>query len=287
MPNPPFRSAAGADPAAPDLDEFADLARRIASLDATPASQIRAELKQRLRDQQRRGQIGVPTMIAQRLRRHPARALALACALALALTLGFAPARAALASVLQQFGLIRVTAEPTLAEQLDGQPMAAPPAASDPTPTLVPAPAVLSVAAASQSFGGAVYAPAALPAGFSLQAREAHSGSAAASVVTFYTNPAIMLDTGPAFINLRQASGAPTQASDLGVGDAPTTAVTVRGQPGLWVDQAALMFKDDGTGHMTPAGINVLLWSEGANTFVLESNHLGQAELLQIAESLK
>ncbi|HYF62008.1 MAG TPA: hypothetical protein VD886_04295, partial [Herpetosiphonaceae bacterium] len=213
--------------------------------------------------------------------------LALACVVALALALGFAPARAALASVLQQFGLIRVTDAPTLAEQLDGQPMGAPPAPTDPTPTPLPAPVVLSDAAAEQAFGGPVYEPAGLPAGFGLLVREVHQGSAGATAIAFYTDPATMLDTGPAFIDVKQTTGDPAEAGELAVGDAPTSAVTVRGQPGLWVDQAALMFKDDGTGHMTGAGINVLIWSEGANTFILSSNHLGQSELLQVAESLK
>lgn len=287
MSNQSFRSRAGAEPADPAPDEFADLARRIASLDVSSASGIRAELKQRLRDQQRRGRTGASAMITHRLRRHPARALALTFALALALALGFAPAREALAAALQQFGLIRVTNDPTLAEQLAGQPLGAPPAPTDPTPTPLPAPIVLSDAAAEQAFGGPVYEPADLPAGLGLLVREVQPGPSGATATAFYTDPATMLDTGPAFINLTQTTGDPAQAFDLAVGDAPTAAVTVRGQPGLWVDQAALMFKDDGAGRMTEAGINVLVWSEGANTFVLSSNHFGQPELLQVAESLK
>ncbi|HEY1016439.1 MAG TPA: hypothetical protein VGE07_27260 [Herpetosiphonaceae bacterium] len=286
----PASSGDGAAPRLePELAEFADLARRIAELDPAAHSRLGGELPRRLRAVREtiesRQSKGDRIMTASP-RRRALTTFAIAAGLLLALTLSIAPGRSALAAMLRQIGLIRVTDEPTVADELDGQPMPFwDPEAPAPTP--LPAPTVLSDSAAEQAFGAAVYEPGWLPAGFGLQVREVLGGAAGATALAFYTNPAQGGDTGPAFVKLSQTSGDPAQASSLAIGQAPTSDVTVRGQAGLWVDQAALMFKADGAGNITGAGINLLIWSEGANTFVLESNQLGQADLLAIAEALQ
>lgn len=125
------------------------------------------------------------------------------------------------------------------------------------------------------------------PAGFSLLGREATSWAGGARVSAFYTNADIMLDSGPAFIKLEQIMGDTAPASDLAVGGAPRTPVTVRGHTGLFVEGALLAWKDDGAGRLIGAKVTLLIWSEGESTFILQSNHLVQAELLRFAEGLK
>ncbi len=241
-------------------------------------SAIYHSLRQRLLQQQQHKEI--------KPMRSPRFALMIGCALVALLAL--TPVRSSLAAVLQQFGLIRVTDEPTSGQQVQGQQV---PAYNPglPEPTSIPFNTVASVETLSSQMGSHVYAATSVPAGYQLLERHLNVGTIGSTVISYYANEQDTTDTDQAMISLSQThqTQANSQAYDFAIGSAPTTPIQVRGVSGLWIEQAPLLLADDGTGHFTTLGVNVLVWNDGANSFRLESNRLDLAAMQAFAESLQ
>ncbi|MFD3164361.1 hypothetical protein [Herpetosiphon sp. NSE202] len=213
---------------------------------------------------------------------------ALLFGLALVALLALTPVRSSLAAVLQQFGLIRVTDQATSGQQFQGQQLPAYDP-SLPEPTSVPAPSIASIESLSSQLGSHVYAASTVPAGYQLLERHMNVGSIGSTVISYYANQQDTTNADQAMISLSQThqTQANAQAYDFAVGSAASTPVQVRGVSGLWIEQAPLLLADDGTGHFTTVGVNVLVWSDGANSFKLESNRLDLAAMKAFAESLQ
>lgn len=252
--------------------------RLLSESDPSAQSSLYQPLRQRLLQQKPDKEI--------KLMRTPR--FALLFGLALVALLALTPVRSSLAAVLQQFGLIRVTDQATSGQQFQGQQL---PAYDPrlPEPTSVPLLSVASAESLSSQLGSHVYASNSVPAGYELQARELHAGTVGSTVVSFYANPQDIANNDQAMISLSQThqTQANAQAYDFAIGSAPSTPVQVRGVSGLWIEQAPLLLADDGTGHFTTVGVNLLVWSDGANSFKLESNRLDLAAMQAFAESLQ
>lgn len=74
--------------------------------------------------------------------------------------------------------------------------------------------------------------------------------------------------------------------SEFPVGDAVVEEVTVRGQPGVWVEETNLgqHQNEDGTAVLTKW--SMLMWQEGDFLFWIYTNALSKEEALKVAESL-
>lgn len=80
------------------------------------------------------------------------------------------------------------------------------------------------------------------------------------------------------------------QPWEVGVGDVPVIDITVRGLPGVWLEQIPIIPFQDSQGEWDYARWNQLLWAEEGYNFMLQTNmpsdFLSLDELLEIAESL-
>ena len=95
-------------------------------------------------------------------------------------------------------------------------------------------------------------------------------------------------ESGEEHVSISQVRYVPGRyEEEFPVGDAPTMDVTVREQPGLWVEGAKLGIRNDNRGGSELYGVNVLIWEEEDDLFRVTSNELTLEELLKIAESLK
>jgi hypothetical protein len=77
-----------------------------------------------------------------------------------------------------------------------------------------------------------------------------------------------------------------TDAHEFPVGNARVTMVTVRGQPGVWVEATNQGAHQTETGEEILVPWNILLWVEGNYFFWLYSSELPLDENLKVAESL-
>lgn len=84
--------------------------------------------------------------------------------------------------------------------------------------------------------------------------------------------------------------GSDAQPWELGVGDVPIIDITVRGLPGVWLEQIPIIPFQDSQGEWDYARWNQLIWAEDGYSFMLQTNMpsdiLSLDELLEIAESL-
>ena len=189
--------------------------------------------------------------------------------------------------ILGRFRSVIITDAPTAVERVR---VRAPTPVGRPTATpIVTPPRILTVQEASQEAGFEILDPAYLPAGYQLVARGVHHAEAGVSVSTMYAmvgttyDPAYGMGEGTPTLSLFQIRYAPDLTVEHPVGDAPTTEVTVRGQSGLWVEQAAMGCCDE---HGNVFFRNLLVWQEDDIFIDLRSDDLPVEEMLRIAESL-
>lgn len=245
--------------------------------DPSAQSSVYQPLRQRLLQQQQLKEI--KPMRSGRL------ALIIGCIMLALLTL--TPVRSSLAAVLQQFGLIRITDEPTISQELQGQPLAA--YELTPAPTKEFSHLDSSVKSIANQIGSHVYSFNDVPAGYMLNTRFLDVVAIGSFITTLYVNPDDVVNNSAATIYLIQIYQPQANAKpyDFAIGDATATSIQVRGVNGLWIEQAPLIVADDGTGHFTTVEANVLIWSEGANSFKLQSNRLDKTAMVALAESLE
>ena len=174
--------------------------------------------------------------------------------------------------VLARFESMIITNAPTVSERSqDPTPVGQPTA----TPIVVPLP-ILTVKEANEQAGFEILYPQYVPVGYQLVARRVHHAEAGVNVGTTYA-----MEGGIPSISFSQTRYDPELAGEYRVGDAPTINVEVRGQPGLWVEQAAV-----GLAGGEPWLRNLLIWQEGDIFITLGSDDLPLQEMSRIAESL-
>ncbi len=151
------------------------------------------------------------------------------------------------------------------------------------TPIAGPLPIMITIEEASDVAGFQVLAPEYIPAGYRLVSRKVLTSEVGVFVFTTCAT-----EGGEERISINQVQYVPGYEAEFPVSDALTMDVTVRGQPGLWVEGVKLGIRNDGnSGGSELFGINVLVWAEEDNLFSLRSNELTLKETLKIAESLK
>lgn len=197
----------------------------------------------------------------------------------------YTPMRALAQDILAQFKSVIITGVSTGVER-DRIPT--PIGQSTSTPMVIPL-RILPVEEANQEAGFEVLYPIYISSGYQLIARGVHHSEAGVSVSTKYAmvgttyDPTYGIEEGTLSIRLIQTRYTPDFMAEHPVGDAPTTEVTVREQPGLWVEQAAMGCCDE---HGNVLLSNLLVWQEGDIFFDLRSDDLPLEEILRIAESL-
>ena len=154
----------------------------------------------------------------------------------------------------------------------------------------------LSLAQVSEKAGFPVYGPKYVPVGYQLSSRDVLFTD---SSITAHMSYRMELD--PPLHDGLQLAGiiaiSQTQVSEdakpweKGVGDVPIVDVTVRGQPGVWLEQVPVIPVQDPQGEWDYARWNQLIWAEDGYNFMLQANMpsdiLPLTEMLKIAESLK
>jgi hypothetical protein len=210
-------------------------------------------------------------------------ALAAIMALVIAVsTVALVPSMRAWAqSVLAQFGPLIITDAPTWSEVVINTPPAPTPI-GQPTATPIAGPLpIMTIEEASDAAGFQVLAPEYVPTGYRLVSR-----GVLTSEVGVFVYATCATESGEERISIGQMQYVPGFESEFPVGDAPTVDVTVRGQPGLWVEGAKLGIQNNDSGGSELYGVNVLIWEEGDDLFSLRSAELALEEMLKIAESL-
>jgi hypothetical protein len=282
-----------------------ELAQKVASHDTRSKSQVERSLRQTLLKHVSereelftvKGSKHGKTFSPRPLYRALSVVLAL-IAILIVVTLTVSPIRALAQEVIRQIGNFVITNEPTDAEQYVAT-------LESGTPTLTPNPereipeemivGRLTVAQASDKAGFAVYAPAYLPEGYQLSTRDVLTTGQSTTISADY-----QIELDPPLHNGQQMRGiiaitqndvySGTQAWNQGVGDTPIVDVTVRGLPGVWVEQVPIYPFQDDQGKWDYARWNQLIWAEAGYTFMIQANIpadlLPLAELLKIAESL-
>lgn len=199
-------------------------------------------------------------------------------------TVAFVPSMRAWAqSVLAQFGALIITDAPTWPELVINTPPAPTPV-GQPTSTPIAGPLpIMTIEEASDAAGFQVLPPEYIPAGYQLVGRRVDALPAGV-----FARTTCATESGEEHISISQNRYVPGFESEFPMGDAPTVDVTVRGQPGLWVEGAKLGIQSDGSGGSELYGVNVLIWEEGDDLFFLTSNELALdlEEMLKIADSL-
>jgi hypothetical protein len=162
-----------------------------------------------------------------------------------------------------------------------------------PTPQVV---GLLSVAEASDQAGYPVLEAQTIPQGYQISGRDVLFTGKTITVDTSYD-----MELDPPLRDGEQMSAilSITQTRFLdenepwqrNVGDVPVVDVTVRGNPGVWLEQIPIYpFKNE-SGDWQYAYWNQLIWSENGFTFVLQTNlpssMLSLSELQMIADSMK
>ena len=154
---------------------------------------------------------------------------------------------------------------------------------------------LLTIEQASAKAGFPVYEPTYIPLGYQLSSRDVlNTGSS----ITAHMSYRIELDP-PLHDGLQMAGiiaisqtlvSSDAQPWETGVGDIPIVDVTVRGQPGVWLEQVPIIPFQDQQGEWDYERWNQLIWSEDGYNFMLQTNMpsdiLPLAELLKMAESL-
>ena len=199
-------------------------------------------------------------------------------------TVAFVPSMRTWAQgILTQFGPLIITDAPTRLEVTINTPRVPTPI-GQPTGTPIAGPLpIITIEEASDVAGFQVLAPEYVPAGYRLGSREVFTSEVGVFVFTI-----CVTEGGEERISISQIQYVPGYEAEFPVSDALTMDVTVRGQPGLWVEGVKLGIRNDGnSGGSELYGINVLIWEEEDNLFTLRSNELTLKETLKIAKSLE
>jgi hypothetical protein len=153
---------------------------------------------------------------------------------------------------------------------------------------------LLTIAETSIKAGFPVYEPKYIPVGYQLSSRDVLITESSITASTTYR---IELDpplhdglqmTGMIAISQTLVSS-DARAWEEGVGNVPIVDVTVRGQPGIWLEQIPIIPFQNQQGEWDYERWNQLVWAEAGYNFVLQTNMpadiLPPEELLKIAES--
>ncbi|MCD4753430.1 MAG: zf-HC2 domain-containing protein [Anaerolineaceae bacterium] len=197
------------------------------------------------------------------------------------------PTHALALEILARFESVIITNAPTNVESVQNP---TPTSVGQPTSTPMSTPLrVLTIEEANEEAGFEILSPTYLPAGYQLIGRGAHHAEAVVSVGTTYAmvgttyDPTYGLEDGTPTIRLIQNQYVSEFTGEFSVGDAPSTQVEVRGQTGLWIEQAEVGCCDEDRNVILA---NLLIWEEGDFLVDLRSDDLPLEEMLRIAESL-
>lgn len=293
--------SAAANPKQED-EELQQLADSLAAFNARAYSRIEPELKQRLITRMEDHKAYArPVNRPQRLRRFSLAALAAAALLFVAF-LSIPPLRAAAENLFIQIGNMFINNNPTDAEEY-----VAVMQSGTPTPTLdpnwecadCPEPQImgkLSADQASEQAGYQVLEPGYVPQGYELSTRDVlKTGQTTTTSTDYRKELEEPLHDGMQFagiIAIGQTSFvAEAQPWESSVGDVPIVEVTVRGNPGAWLEQIPVYPFQDAEGNWQYAYWNQLVWSEDGFNFMIQTNMpvdlLPMEEIMKIAESMK
>ncbi|MCZ7666756.1 MAG: DUF4367 domain-containing protein [Chloroflexi bacterium] len=186
-------------------------------------------------------------------------------------------------SFLARSGPVLITDDPTLPEQaLTRTP--------EPQPTTLPSSRMpttsdnIDPAEASALVGFAVFVPEYVPPGYELMRIQPVQAGIEADIEYYAPE-----ETDGYFL-LRQIRFQPPAGEEGSfnwpVGDAPVLELTVRGQPGVWVEQSNQGQTVNESGETVMSTWNMLLWQEDEFLFWFFSKNLPQEEMVAIAESL-
>ena len=155
---------------------------------------------------------------------------------------------------------------------------------------------LLTIEQASAKAGFPVYEPTYISPGYQLSGRDVLKTQSSITADTSYRmelDPPLhdgLQMTGIIAIEQTRVSS-DTPPWEMGVGDVPIVDVTVRGQPGVWLEQVPIIPFQDSQGEWDYARWNQLIWSEAGYNFMLQTNMpsdiLPLSELLKIAEALE
>ncbi len=274
---------------------LADLAYQLHDADFSASRPIRHELRQkllrRIDAQQSAPNPEVRPTNQPSIRRKIAYAAVMLGVLAL-IVWSVPPLRSFAQDVIRTIGKISITDAPTWAEQQIEMM-----AQGTPLPTFEPIvsdsvsyPRLLPLTVVSEKAGFQALAPGYVPSGYTLVQQDAFAGDSGAGVTIWYDYSA---DVRPRqaepqdgdFLIIQEMQWLENAEEwDLNVGAADVIDVTVRGQPGVWVEDMV-------SGWSTNQGIlslpsNMLLWDENSLTFMIQTHWLPLGEVLKIAESL-
>lgn len=277
-----------------DYREALSLAHTLRMTEVAQLSRSRERLRQKIARSGRQREVGsntllqgVQTMKEGFLTFSPARrivTLAAALVLILALLLTLQPVRALASQILNQMGFFTFTNEPAIPTEWIGQENFN--SAAQATPLPVEDLRGLSEEAAELQAGFSLYTPGYLPECFSLNNRSILREQDRPAVMTAYHCPGkTVYEDVFLYIDQSPLSGEPQ--SEYPIGDARPVEVSVRGQKGLWIEQAPTGVQTNREGKTELMPVNLLLWEEDGFFFQMRSNHLSQAEMLKVAESLE
>lgn len=271
------------------------VAQTLRSTEVTHLSRVRYSLRQRLiRSGEQPGvwsnkaYQGVHTMKTGLSKLTPARQALIVLTLLvliLSLSLTIQPVRALAGQILGQVGFFNFTNETAVPEEWIGQENFNSAAQS----TSLPEEDLrgISESEAEQQVGFVLYTPAYFPECFTLNSRNILAGQDTPMVLTAYHCPGQVSGYDAVFLNLYQARLQGEPATEFPIGDAQPVEITVRGQKGLWIDQAPIGVQSSREGKTELMPVNMLVWEESGFLFQLHSNKLSQEEMLRVAESLE
>ncbi len=154
---------------------------------------------------------------------------------------------------------------------------------------------LLTIPQASEKAGFPVYEAKYVPEGYQLSTRDVLNTGSSTTVDAAYR-----LELDPPLHEGNQITGILSivqtlvhdnaQPWEKGVGDVPILEVSVRGQPGVWLEQIPIIPVQNEQGEWTYERWNQLIWAEDGYNFLLQTNmpsdRMPMDEMLKIAESL-
>jgi hypothetical protein len=214
------------------------------------------------------------------------------------ITLTVPPVRAFAQEIIRQIGNFAISSAPTDAEQYVTTLESGTPTSTLDPQRVIPDEQIadrLTSAQAGKKAGFLVYEAAYIPAGYQLASRDVLTSTQSTTIDASYR-----MELDPPLHNGQQMAGIiaieqilvynGSPAWDKGVGDIPLIDVTVRGQPGVWLEQVPVIPFQDDQGEWDYARWNQLIWAEAGYTFMIQTNMpsdlLPLEELLKIAGSL-
>ncbi len=278
-----------------DYQEGLEVARALRGARVAHLSRVRTSLRQQLtRSGARWGwwlinrNQGVHPMKTRLSKLSPFRQAGLALAtlaLFISLSLTIQPVRALASQILGQVGFFNLTNEEAIPTEWIGQKNFNSIAEATLTPVSVQSLQRLSVQAAEQQVGFAVYAPSFLPTCYTLNDRIVLLDQDEPGVLTAYHCPGSSVYED-AFLHLSQNRVLDEPRMDFAIGDAHPVEVIVREQQGVWIYQAPIGVQTNPEGETELMPVNILMWEEEGFLFQLRSNKLSEDDLLRVAESL-